>query len=386
MIEQVDEQVFGDLFGQPALKSTIPSFGMNQGENDIFIPVKTEPVVVVDDNVYDTVVVDDKDDTVAADILNDDKVIPKYDFSDTSGYFEDRFKNGKFVPIEQVGEDGKPINFVPKTPEEFDEVIDLQVNYQLQQRTKELEKNWYTSKSPAWQAVAKFAEMTDDPTEIVPFLQGIRTMESVGELDPTDLTGAEKIVRARLEQRGDDEDVIAETIDSLKTTDKLVSAAQKYKPLIMQQEKQQLTQMLAEKNQQDQDYRQMVVTIRENAIKAIEAPIFGKQNLKQEEKAAIYDMIAEPQPETKGYRIYTAIDELFEKGDFGKLKKIALILSNEDALLDYISTGAATKTAEKLQKQLRVSTEGRASSTSSDSGDERRIQRNQYSNTPRFGK
>lgn len=400
-IEQLQPQQFVDLFGDANIPATpgsaTPKFGMDVDKGtDIFEKLEDKIEDKVEDIVDDPNKVDDKEDKaedkVDGDILEPVTKVgrkPKYDFSDTSGYFADRLKSGKFVSVVQEDENGNQVDFVPKTPEEFDEVIDLQVNYKLEQKAKDLENEWYSTKSPAWQAVAKFADMTDDPTEIIPFLQGIRTVESVENLDPTDIAGAEKIVRVGLQQRGEDDEVIKEQIDALKTTDKLVATAEKYKPLILNREKQQLSQMLAEKRQQEIEYVQMVSSIRENAIKTIEAPIFGKQKLKQEEKAAIYDLIAEPSRETKGYRIYSAIDECYQKGEFDKLRKIAMILAKEEALVGYISVGASDKTAKDLQTKLRVADKSHATSSGNDdpNGEDKRvIQRNVYSQTPRFGR
>lgn len=312
---------------------------------------------------------------------------PKYNFSDTSGYFEDRFKSGKFVAVEEVDTEGNKIAFIPKTPEEFDEVIDIQVDYKVQEKIKELEDSWYQSKSPSWQMVAKYAEMTDNPEDILPFLQGVRTFDSVAKLDPEDISHAERIVRERLTQRGDDEDIINETVESLKATDKLVSTAQKYKPLILNQEKQQLQTMVAEKRREEEEYNKIVHTVRESAIKAIESPFIGKSKLKQEEKAVIYDLIAEPSRETKGYPIYAEIDRLFESGDFDTLKQIALLVSKKEAYLNYVQDNAADKTATSLQKKLRIAAEnGSGGRDSTDTGGRPPVQRNQYSKTPHFGR
>ena len=68
----------------------------------------------------------------------------------------------------------------------------------------------------------------------------------------------------------------------------------------------------------------MVSSIREKKIETIESPFLGKQKLKNEEKAVVYDLIAAPSAETGGYKIYNAIDNLFEKGDFKLLAKVAL--------------------------------------------------------------
>lgn len=314
---------------------------------------------------------------------------PKYSFTDTSGYFEDRFKSGKFVAITEDREDGSKVPFIPKTPEEFDEVIDIQVNYKLDQERKQLEENWYTTKSPAWQAVSRYADMTDNPADIIPFIQGVQNIETVSSLNPEDLGHAEKIVRTRLQMRGEDAETIEETVDSLKTTDKLIQTATKYKPAMVADEQKNLSAMIQQKRAEEQQYISLVNNIRENAVKAIEAPLFGKHKLKQEEKAAIYDLIAEPSRETKGYQIYNSIDSLFEKGDFDTLKELALFLANKESYRAYINATAADKTAEGLQRKLRVAadTSMGGKETYNYNDDVKTVSRATYgSSTPRFGR
>src|SRR6187399_1368149 len=162
---------------------------------------------------------------------NDGKTVTdpvKHEFADISGYFNDRIKSGKFVKIEVDGEDGKPTVFVPKTPEDFDEVIDLQVDYRLEKERKNLVQQVYQSKSPAWQAVLKYSELVDDPSEVVPFIQGVRTVESVAQVDENTEEGAERVVRARLQQRGDTQELIDQQVETLKGADKLVATAKVY--------------------------------------------------------------------------------------------------------------------------------------------------------------
>lgn len=271
-------------------------------------------------------------------------------------YFQDRLNSGLFVPIE----DENSQKFIPKTAEEFDEIFKLQIDHKLAEKEKELEEGWYGTKSRAWQAVAKFAEITDDPSEIIPYITGVKNITNISNLDPEDLSSAEKIVRTRLEQRGESEDIIEEQIEALKTTDKLVATAQKYKPLIVQEEQRNLQQLEHQKQQQNIEYINMITAIRENAVKSIETPIFGKK-LRREEQAAIYDLIAEPDPESRGYAIYSAIDKLFESGDFEKLKKVALLLVSEDSLINYASQASTQKMAGELQKKLRVAAQFKGS-------------------------
>lgn len=288
---------------------------------------------------------------------------PKYDFSDIKGYFEDRIKTGKFVKIEDVNEAGEPVTFVPSTPEEFDEVIQLQVEHRVGEQKKSIMQQVYQSKSPAWQAVLKYSELVDDPSEVVPFIQGVRTMESVANVDENTAEGAEKVVRARLLQKGDTPELVEQQVDTLKAADKLVSTAKVYKPMIIQQEQAALQQMMHERQQEEQQYLKMVETIEKSAVKAIEAPMFGKHKLTKDEKALVYDMIAYPSEQQGGYQIFNAIDELYKKNDFETLKLISLIAGGKkEAIINYIAAGASDKTAEGIQRKLRVAGTSSASS------------------------
>ena len=365
-IKAIPESQFVDIFSNEPLKSPEERGFVGGGADPIDLNILDTPEKKEEEKKEEVKQVDEK---VEADIFEDKEKgkpgrKPKNDFSDLAGYFENRLTSGKFVAIEEETTTGEKKKFIPSTPEEFDEVIDLQVNYQLEKKTKDLEESWYKSKSPAWQTVAKYAEMTDDPSEIVPFIQGLKQLQNVSEFDASTLEGAEAIVRMRLQQKGDSDDIISEQIEALKTTDKLINTATKYKPLILKEQEGQLRQELYKKEQEEKEWNQLVTNIREGAIKSIEAPLFGKHKLKQEEKSAVFGMIGIPSQETKGYQIYTAIDKLFESGDFDTLKELSLLLTKRDSYISYLSDIASTKTAETLQRKLRVATESSAKSSS----------------------
>jgi hypothetical protein len=229
--------------------------------------------------------------------------------------------------------------------------------------------------------------MVDDPTQLIPFLQGVKNIQSVSTLNEEDPEQAEEIVRARMEQRGDPETIIKSQIDALKSTDSLIKTAQQVKPLMLQEEQRGLAQQVQEAKIREQEYLKVVNDIRENAHKAIEQPLFGKTKLRQEEKAIIYDMIAVPSEETGGYGIYSVIDKLFDTKDFELLKMITLLATKKDAFFQYLGTDIANQTATKLQKKLTVAGEMRGSSgNDSVPQDKPVIQRNQFNKTPRFGK
>lgn len=405
-VKNLTQADIADIFGisaQPKSTST-PAFGGGLDTNsDIFAPPTPDPIQpatptatpdipVPEGAVPDPTKVDIPEaDKPEADLFDPAEPKPEADkpveIKGLSDYYKDRLNNGTFVGIEAEDENGKKSQFIPQTPEEFDEVIQIQVDYKLAQAKEKLEQSWYEGKSPAWKAISQYAEMVDDPTQLIPFLQGVKNIQSVDSLNAEDPEQAEEIVRARMEQRGDPETIIKSQIDALKSTDNLIKTAQQVKPLMLQEEQRALARQVQEAKLQEQEYLKVVNDIRENAHKAIEQPIFGKTKLKQEEKAVIYDLIAVPSEESQGYGIYSVIDKLFDTKDFETLKMIALLATKKDAFFGYLGADIANQTATKLQKKLTVAGEMRGSSGNEmNLQDKPVVQRNQFNKTPRFGK
>lgn len=389
--------IFGPTNTNVAPKSNQFSVSLEDGKGDIFSkkPVEGEnkedkPLIdKVEDKTGDDKKLEDggEDKVIDADLLSDTTKPgrkPKYDFTDTTGYFEDRLKSGKFVKIEVDGDDGKPVTFIPRTPEEFDEVIDLQVQYQVDKKSKGAEQAWYQSKTPAWQAIAKYAELVDNPADVIPFIQGVRTIESIKDVDDGTVEGAEHIVRTRLEQKGDTPEIIQQQIDVLKQADKLVVTAKAYKPMILQEEARNLVELKRQEEQRGRVWMEDMGRIQEGAMKAIESPFYGKK-LQKEEKALVYDLIGSPSEESGGFKIFSLINSLFEKGEFEKLREIALLVGKKDSFVGYVSDKAANATAATLQKKLRISTEsGGGKDLSGDDDEDKPVIRRKF--TANFGR
>jgi len=406
-VKDVNENALIDLFpeiGDTNLGGSKVSFGSQPIDLDVFgNPRSTTEQTTQASTTEETTIASTTEETtqsstteetteVNTDILGDGKgkpnATPSATLTDLSSYYEERIKNGKFVAIIEEDEKGNKTTFVPKTADEYDEVLELQISHRMNEAKKDIEKKWYEGKSPAWKAVSQYAEMVDDPTQLIPFLAGVQTLQSVAAINEDEIEGAEQIVRTRMEQRGDSEEIISSQIEALKTTDKLLATAKQMKPIIIQQEQQSLQRLQQQEYQQQQQYMQMVTEVRSNAIKAIETPLFGKHKLKQEEKAAIYDLIAEPSEETKGYGIYTAIDKLFDTNDFETLKQLALLLSKKDSFFNYLGTTVANNVHGSLEKKLRVAGDSNRASGNDYDEDTNRptITRNQFNKKPSFGR
>lgn len=397
-VQTVDENALIDLFPSMAPivagGGTTPKFGQEESNIDILggktsssATEETTVEVKSSTTTEETTLEPTKKEGEDVDILGETREKTVTPITDLSNYYQERIKNGTFIAVDEVDEKGNKIPFIPKTAEEYDEVLQLQIDYRLNEAKKDLEKNWYESKSPAWKAVSQYAEMVDDPTQLIPFLQGVKVLTSVANLDENEIDGAEQIVRTRMLQNGEPEEIINQQIDVLKTADKLIATAKQYKPIIIKHEQQLLAADAKEKEQQQLQWQHLVADIRDNALKAIEQPIFGKTKLKTEEKAAIYDLIGEPSDTTQGYGIYNVIDNLFEKRDFETLKLVSLLLSKKEAFFQYLGTNVANQTAASLEKKLRLAGDAhKASGNDYDEENRVAVTRNQFKTKPTFGR
>lgn len=391
-VQTVDQNTLVDLFptiGNALDQKLKPTFGQEMQQDVDILNQKSVIEETTKSTTEETTQSTTEETTQKGDDIDILKPVERTEtpLKDLTSYFEDRVKSGKFIAVEMEDEKGNKMPFIPKTAEEYDEVLELQINYRLDQAKQDLEKNWYESKSPAWKAISQYAELVDDPSQLIPFLEGVKVITSVANIDENLDEGAEEIVRTRLTQRGDPEDIITQQIEALKTTNKLVSTAKQYKPLIIQQEQTALAAQVRARQDEERRWNQLVGEIRDEAIKELEQPIFGKTKLKQEEKAVIYDLIGEPSEVNQGYGIYSAIDNLFEKRDFKTLKELALLLSKKESFYNYLGINVAQKTAESLEKKLRLAGDTHKSSGNDyDEEKQQTIQRNQFKTKPTFGR
>jgi hypothetical protein len=374
---QVNKDAYVDIFGLPNSEEKVETLqdGFSASpveELDILTQVKKEEPPKKEEP---------KDEI---DILGEDKKEekPSEDITPLVNFFQERIKKGIFSSL--VDEEGNDVAL--SKPEDIDAFLEANLEYKLEKERKELEQSWYQQKSPAWKAVAQYAEYVDDPSQLVPFLQGIQNVQSISQVDETTIDGAEQIVRYKMQLAGDDEETINEQVQLLKDSDKIVDIAKRYKPNLVQQETQRLAEMQQKAQLEQQQYVQMVQQYEQEAIKAIETPLFGEK-LSQDEKAIVYDLIAVPNEQLGGYPIFAAIDNLYEKNDLETLKEIALLIANKQNYYKYASKAASMKTANDLQRRLRVQLESDRKSSGKDDPEVRTIKApaQKQQGKPRFG-
>lgn len=296
---------------------------------------------------------EDKDDSL---FKGNEKPEEKREF-DIKSYFTNRIKEGKFLPLEDEKLESE---------EDYDALIEANFEHKINTIREDLDKDWYESKSNAWKFIAQNAEKFDDPKDLLPFIQGVQTIEKVSKLNPEEVADAEKIVRFALTKKGESEELIDTQITSFKDANTLVGIAKQYQPLLVKEENKRMAQITYEKEQQELRDLQMLENVHNKTVEILETPLFGKHKLKREEKSALYELIAEPN-EDYGYGIFKSIDDLYAKGDFDTIREIGLILLNKESHRNYLGVTMSDKIAEGLLRKVKTSTSSSSASPLDDS-------------------
>lgn len=361
-LHNVDQTEFSSIFGNPnnntdkKFEPKESGFSGTGTADSLFVKPKTdikEEIAVLTPEEQAKVLEDKKEIVEDVSLFENKNAIDEAKFTDVKSIFEELIKNNQLLPLEDEKLD---------TPADIQALIQANVVHQVEELKKDQNNTWYASKSPAWRIVAEFAEKVQHPSELLPFIQSVQTIDSVSELDPKNEVDAEKIIRMALISRNESQDIIDDTIATYKENGKISNIAEKYQPSLVQQEQIKMQNLVKQKEQEEINNYNMIKQIHEDAVKVLETPFLGKHKMKKEEKAAIYNMIASPDSQTGGYKIFSAIDNLYETKNFDKLRMIALLLQDDKAYNSYVGLDVANNTAENIMR--RVKTTATAHSTS----------------------
>lgn len=354
-INTITEDNFTDIFAEVENQKQT-SFSSNLKDEDIFnIPVAPEKKEDGEEKTEETKEIKDSD---IFSKTKEGEDAPKEDLLNAIEFSKKLIELGEFQPIVD-DTTNEPIEL--KTFEDIKDLWLVNKTYEKEQVLKTAEEQILASKSPIWKLVLDYADKLEDPTEILPFLQGVENLKTVVELNTENPEDAESIYRVYLKKNNTPLDLIDEQVELIKANNKLTEYAEKVKPILIKAEEEYLE---SEKNKADlkrQNDLELLNFNHQKTIESLESPFLEGVNLTQEEKAKVYNLLATPSKEG-GYEIYHKIDKLYEEGNFDKLKKLALLLENEDSYHKYVSTADLSKSAETLQRKIRISTELKTSS------------------------
>lgn len=239
------------------------------------------------------------------------------------------------------------------TKKDVEDLLEANLSHRIEAQQKEIYDSVFKSMTPAMQMVAQYANQVDSPSDLLPLLQTTSNIERFSKLDETNPIHQEAIVREKMRLAGDTEDIIEQEIADLKDRAKLADKAKTYKPAVQQFYEREAQRLLLVKQQEEQQYMQLVQQNDQNIRKLLDGGILDGVKLKQAHKATAYELLAVPREEYGGgLGIYHVIDTLFQEGKFDRLAKIALLAGDEKAFEELISNRAKFDQADRTIRVL----------------------------------
>lgn len=263
-------------------------------------------------------------------------------------------------------EDGKI-----ETVKDVQDLLDANLTHRIEAQQKEIYEGVFQSMTPAMQMVAQYASQVTHPSELLPLLQTTSNAERFASLDPENIAHQEIIVRERMRMNGDSDAIIDQEITDLKDRNKMAEKAKAYKPVLQQFYERQTQQLLHEKQREEQEMIQQVQLNDQHIRKILDAPDMGGIKLKNNHKAAVYEMLAIPREEYGGgVGIYHIIDQLFQEGKFDRLAKIALLVADEKGFDEAYITKLRMQNADDTIRKLNTSNKAAGPTVTDDQQDQ----------------
>ena len=230
------------------------------------------------------------------------------------------------------GEDGKFI--VPKTFDELKELINENKKYEVEESKKAWEAETLNDLSPQVKSIMEYAKAGGK--DVTPLLEAWGTVESISQLDPSNVLDAEELVRYDLESKGLDQDDIEEQLDFLKSTGKITSKAATIKPKLEEQEIARIAQMEELQRQRTAQLQANKQKYQTNMSKAID-DTFNDKTLSNTIKHSIFEPVYESafRPGMKVTGFQRSLEEIqLDPSKNQHFAEVALLVSDRDKFFE----------------------------------------------------
>jgi hypothetical protein len=236
------------------------------------------------------------------------------------------------------------------------EVIDENVNYKVQESLKNIDSKWYSSKPLVFQEFAKVAELVGDNKDaLYQYINTHKELEDIDQLDPKDISHAEKIVRSHLEKRGEPSKVIEAEIEDLKEKGLISSSAERYKPLLIEQKETEKANTVKQEQENIKNFYKIVEENEKIVTGFLSNPEIAGMKLKDEDKDIVYDNLTF-NPELNGFKVFKTIENLQLQGKWDTLAKIILLAEKEERFDELYTNRLKTGIQREVRSILKFGT------------------------------
>ena len=134
-----------------------------------------------------------------------------------------------------------------ETVNDMQELIRENKNDWKQETYQEVEKEFYSNKSPMWQTLLQYAEDNKNPADVLSLLSDVNEYQAIQSLSLDTPENQEYIIGASLSLQGLSEDIIKSEIEDLKDRNKLEERAKVLKPALEKYNQDLIEQRLQDK-------------------------------------------------------------------------------------------------------------------------------------------
>jgi hypothetical protein len=230
------------------------------------------------------------------------------------------------------GEDGKFV--IPKTFDELKELIEQNKKFEVEESKKQWETETLSDLSPQVKSIMEYAKAGGK--DVTPLLEAWGTVESISQLDPSDLNDAEELVRYDLETKGMSDDDIEEQVELLKNSNKLQSKAANLKPKLEEQEIGRIAQMEEMQKQRTAQLQKNKAQYQANMSKAIDVA-FNDKTISSTIKHSIFEPVYESafRPGTRVTGFQRGLEEIqLDPSKNEHFAEVALLVSDREKFFE----------------------------------------------------
>jgi hypothetical protein len=251
------------------------------------------------------------------------------------------------------GEDGKFI--VPKTFDELKELINENKKYQVEESKKAWEAETLSDLSPQVKSIMEYAKAGGK--DVTPLLEAWGTVESISQLDPSNVLDAEELVRYDLELKGLDQDDVEEQLDFLKSTGKITAKAASIKPKLEEQEIGRIQQMEELQRQRTAQLQANKQKYQVTMSKAIDTA-FSDKTLSNTIKHSIFEPVYESafRPGTRVTGFQRSLEDIqLDPSKNEHFAEVALLVSDRDKFFEVYGNKIKRDVTADTVKKLKFS-------------------------------
>jgi hypothetical protein len=240
-----------------------------------------------------------------------------------------------------------------ETKEDIAEFIQINADAKYESAIKNIDTQWYNSKSPVFQQFAQMAELAgDDPNKLYSLIETQKVIEDYQNFDTREIDQAALIVENWLKLKNEPIEVIEQEIEDLKQRELISERADKYKPLLVAHFEKEKENKILQEQQNISTFYKAVEENQKNVVTFLSNKDIDGMKWKDEDKDIVFDNLSY-NTEIQGFPIFKKIEDLQAAGKFDLLGKIILMAENPERFDELYVSRVKTTVARDLKGKIR---------------------------------